>query len=460
MKHTIKKLLSKLFMILLSSAILVSAGAQEVQEIAISQIDTSDLLIGGSLTVYGSFIGPGGELITEIKKGELQLAETRSDNQEYPLEILGITENSGVNDGMNLLLLVDNSGSMYDEFSGINTRMVEAKKALQAFVGQFSPKDTIGLSVFNTFLRDIVPMGSTAIEINSAVLDIAEPNTEEAYTELYTSLSESLGKVRPFAGRKAVVVLSDGEDFSFTKRTGQPHPEWGDRIATYDQVIQEYQEAGVTVYAVNFADNADPFLSQVAVSTGGMVFEARDSQQLLRVYQTIKERIEKEVRMSVAVPADLTTQRNVIIRYQGGDEKAFYYAPLVLGEPSNYGWLFPLLAILVALGGFLYVLFKQWEKPVDAAQVFAIDQKLTVALEPGMTVIGSSPEAHMTIVDKPSVAEQHATIVQDAKSGIFTLVSEQPVKVNNKPTKKRVLAAGDVISIEGATIVFDEPKKK
>jgi hypothetical protein len=63
--------------------------------------------------------------------------------------------------------------------------MVEAKKALQAFVGQFSPKDTIGLSVFNTFLRDIVPMGSTAIEINSAVLDIAEPSAEEAYTELY-----------------------------------------------------------------------------------------------------------------------------------------------------------------------------------------------------------------------------------------------------------------------------------
>jgi hypothetical protein len=119
MKHTITNLLSKLFMILLSSAILLSAGAQDVQEIAISQIDTSDLLIGGSLTVYGSFIGPGGELITEIRKEELQLAETRSDNQEYPLEILGITENSGVNDGMNLLLLVDNSGSMYDEFSGI-----------------------------------------------------------------------------------------------------------------------------------------------------------------------------------------------------------------------------------------------------------------------------------------------------------------------------------------------------
>jgi hypothetical protein len=54
MKHTITNLLSKLFMILLSSAILLSAGAQDVQEIAISQIDTSDLLIGGSLTVYGS----------------------------------------------------------------------------------------------------------------------------------------------------------------------------------------------------------------------------------------------------------------------------------------------------------------------------------------------------------------------------------------------------------------------
>jgi Ca-activated chloride channel family protein len=393
--------------------------SQEVKEIAISQIDTSDLLLGGSLEVYASFIGPGGDLITEIQEESLDVVERR-DQEEYPLEILSITENSGTTDGMNLLLLVDNSGSMYDEFTGQNTRMIEAKKALQAFVGQFSPKDTIGLSVFNTFLRDIVPMGSTAVEINTAVLDIMEPSAEEAYTELYISLSESLGKVRPYPGRKAVIVLSDGEDFSFVKRTGQDHPEWGDQIITYDEVIQEYQDSGVTVYAVNFADSADPFLSQVAVSTGGLVFEARDSLQLLRVYQTIKDRIEKEIRLSISVPAYLTTLRNVGIKYQEGDENAFYYAPLILGEPSDYGWFFPLLAILLAAAGFLFVLMKQWERPVEEAQVFAIDQKLTVALEPGMTVIGSSPEAHMTIVDKPSVAEQHATIVQDAKSGVFT----------------------------------------
>ncbi|MFP4408119.1 MAG: FHA domain-containing protein [Spirochaetaceae bacterium] len=56
--------------------------------------------------------------------------------------------------------------------------------------------------------------------------------------------------------------------------------------------------------------------------------------------------------------------------------------------------------------------------------------------------------------------EQHATILYDDKKGTYTVVSDTPIKVNNRKTTNRELTPGDVVQLPGATIVFDEPAKK
>ncbi|WP_041401640.1 FHA domain-containing protein [Salinispira pacifica] len=78
----------------------------------------------------------------------------------------------------------------------------------------------------------------------------------------------------------------------------------------------------------------------------------------------------------------------------------------------------------------------------------------TVQLQQDATVIGSSRKADLTIAGEPGIQGEHATI-QRGEDG-FTLVSEQPVWVNNRKTARRKLEAGDVIRMEGTTLVFDE----
>ena len=67
----------------------------------------------------------------------------------------------------------------------------------------------------------------------------------------------------------------------------------------------------------------------------------------------------------------------------------------------------------------------------------------------------------MTIVGAPGLKESQATIIYDKTKAAYTLVSEIPLKVNNKIAEKgRRLESGDVIQVGGVTIVFDESREK
>lgn len=79
-----------------------------------------------------------------------------------------------------------------------------------------------------------------------------------------------------------------------------------------------------------------------------------------------------------------------------------------------------------------------------------------VPLDNKVTVIGGSDDANLTISGVSSVKDNHATIIYDEKANCYTLVSDQEVAVNNNFVKRRKLEVGDVINVEGTTIVFDD----
>ena len=78
-------------------------------------------------------------------------------------------------------------------------------------------------------------------------------------------------------------------------------------------------------------------------------------------------------------------------------------------------------------------------------------------LNDNKTVIGGSKYADMTIMGGlTKVKEKHATVIYDKKRNKYTLVSDGDVKVNNKNVQTRVLESGDVLNVEGTTIIFDD----
>ena len=117
-----------------------------------------------------------------------------------------------------------------------------------------------------------------------------------------------------------------------------------------------------------------------------------------------------------------------------------------------------LIIFLFGTGGLAALYLIPFEKPANKAQIQSIGKGGKTILNDNATIIGACKDADYTIAGNPGVDARHATILHDKKSGTYTLVSEKTVHVNNRKLKKKNLAPGDVIRIEGSTIIFDMPE--
>lgn len=430
----------------------VPAALLSAENIRITQVDVNNLLLKGEIGAYVSM----GEADSEgLEPADFRVTE--ADGTE--LAVLSVEQNVNKDEGIGFLLLIDNSGSMYDEsYEGI-PRIDHAKAALSSFVAQVSgSKDVLGVLSFNTLLDELAPLGSDPVNISKRIQTLSRPTDDMSYTELYQSLDSSILNFAQVPGRKALIVLSDGENYPFFKNAGKPNPEWGESAVTPDEAQEALWKAGITLYGINFADKRDPDLERVAVSSGGRIFDARNAAELENAYADIRKAIQNEVRLSLKAPAYNASERTLTVKVKGGEDSRKYLVPLLFGAPGTGSILIPILFMLGGLALLVFLYFITFEKPVERPQIQTVDSGMTIALTGNATVIGSSADAQMTIAGNPAIDAEHATIIRDDETGVFTLVSKRRVRVNNNPVTKRELKAGDVIQIEGTSIVFDAPE--
>lgn len=434
------------------AALMIHAGAfLHAEGIRVTQVDVSRLLLSGEVGVY---VSPGDADASSLESGDFLVTEADG----TVLEVTSVDRDVNRSEGINFLLLIDNSGSMYDENGGAVPRIEDAKTALDAFVAQVSGSpDSLGVSSFNTLLEEIAPMGTDPLRVKTALRSLSRPSDDMAYTELYRSLNESILALSRVPGRKAMIVLSDGEDYPFFKHSGSLHPEWGESLISSGEVTARLLEAGITLYGINFADRRDPDLEGVVNSSGGKIFDARGAEELGNVYADIRNRIQNEVRLTLRAPPYDTDKRTVTVRALGSEDSRDYVVPLLFGAPGTGSLLVPLLFVIGGLGLLALLFILTFERPAERAQIQTVDTGMTIALTGNATVIGSSADAQMTIAGNPAIDAEHATIMRDDTSGTFTLVSKRRVRVNNNPVTRRELTPGDVIQIEGTSIVFDAP---
>lgn len=443
--------------IAMTTAVATTASAQSLQ---ITQVDTGNLLLRGWVDAYVSVSDQSGGFSKVGQTGiegitaDFTAAE-REAGELRRLEILDVTANAAGETGIDFLLLIDNSGSMYDSL-GDETRMEYARRALNAFITSMAGShDRAALGAFNTYLHPLARLGASTGELVRSLDRIEEPPSEMAYTELYQALVGFLPELTAATGRKAVIVLSDGEDYPFSRFSGITHPIWEDRTVDTGEVVRRYREEEVTLYAINFSDEQDENLSRIAHETGGMVFEARDSLELTEVYTTIRDSIQQEARVRVRIPSSDTTERNLLVQYNNSSDEITYFAPLLLGSPGAVPWFVPLLVAVATAGGLAALHFLKIESAAKAPEIRVLGAGAPLRLSEEVTVIGSAPDDHLSLAGSPGVDHHHAEIVHDEKKGCYTLISDRPVRVNNTLVKNRKLKPGDVIGIEEATIVFD-----
>jgi Ca-activated chloride channel homolog len=440
--------------------------------VRLSQIDTSRLLPAQNVRLYVSVTDDQGNPVEGLGAQSFRIFESPDGENFQRIEDMSEFKPGAASaEGITFLLLIDNSGSMYDTLSGRATeeagrmRITHAKNAVRTFLGSMSqPKDKVGLVAYNTSYTLLAAPSADKNQVVDSLEGIERPDSEQAYTELYAALTLAVEDFRGFAGRKAIVILSDGENYPYLEYSGKPHPVFGEKIYRYTEPIRSCQEAGISVYAVNFAAEKDPNLEAIAVETGGTVFDARDQEELARVYRRIHRQVAGEYLIGYRATMAPAQQKYVRVQVQedGQSRTRFYFSSTVFGVPRERLGILLVIPLVLAFVLLWLITLLKFEKKKGPATLEVLKTRVgraqtrVMPLSSSKTVIGGGRSADLTIVGNPRLKEQHATVIFDAKKKAYTVVGSGDLRVNNRPVKTKVLEPGDVIDVEGATIVFDD----
>jgi Ca-activated chloride channel family protein len=465
---------------ILPAFLLFFPGIAFALNISLAQIDASRLLVTQNVQVYVSVTNDQGLPVEGLERGAFSIAESSDGVSFQPIpEISAFTPNSGEVTGMTFLLLIDDSGSMYDTLDSrattdpLRMRIAHAKDAVRTLLaGMTNPGDRVGLAYFNTSYHLLSRPTTDRDRIAGLLDDIQRPTPAQAYTELYASLTQAAQEFAGIQGRKAIIVLSDGENYPYAQHAGKAHPEFGNRIFAYTDPITANQEEGNTIYAVNFGTGNAPDrnLRDIALQTGGKIFDARNRNELAGVYDTIHRQVAGEYLLTYRATLTPAEKKYVRARIAGPEGETtvtrFYFASTVFGLPMRRLTLLLVIPFVMACLLLWGLTLLRLERKAGPARLEVLQTQVghpatrVLPLTTAKTVIGGSPKADLTIVGSPQIKEQHATIIFDAKDGSYTVVGTGDILVNNQPVKTRTLEPGDVLDVGGAAIVFDDEEKE
>ncbi|MFW6181215.1 MAG: VWA domain-containing protein [Spirochaetota bacterium] len=457
-------------LVLLIPAAVPPEGRSDTLRIA--QIDNSSLLINQQVRAYISVIGEEGRPVSGLDRGRFRVYESTPGGGWEQRDILWLRQGVNINQGINFLLVVDNSGSMYwDDTGRIRDsedeslwRITDAKEAVRAFLRDITnPHDRVGLISFNVDIDLRVAPTGDLMEVQRALERIRKPPREESYTELYESLYRSVDDIRGLKGRKVIILLTDGWDFPRPDNPAFP------RRAGLDGAIEHARSEGISVFTIGLSEGADARrLTRIARETGGAYFSVYNADRLASLYALIRNQVLGEYLLAYRATMYPAQEKEVRVVYTpGGGEisleaRGSYFAGTIFGYPWERYRYRALLAVPAALLLLLALSLVKLEKrrARPSLQVMTMAGKRgrrTVPLT-GAVTIGSAAGSDITIPGGGGPGGGGApTVTIRREGGQATLVSEGgTVLVNNRDVRRKTLRSGDLIRIGDTTVVFDE----
>lgn len=177
------------------------------------------------------------------------------DGEEQTLERFDTVENLPIN----VALLMDVSQSMRDRLA---IATVSAERFFEQVV---TPKDRASFFTFNQDVLLRVPFTADVDRLRHGASGLKARGS----TRLNDAVIYAVHYFGGVAGKKALVVLSDGHDV--------------DSDFPFEQVLEHTLRSGVAVYAIGLA------LERLAAATGGRFFAIASATELDRVYRQIEQ---------------------------------------------------------------------------------------------------------------------------------------------------------------------------
>lgn len=170
---------------------------------------------------------------------------------------------------LTLLILLDSSGSMNDNYAGGMKHDV-IKNAASFLLDHLQPEDRVMVMGFNSSAWTISEMTQ---DVAATRAKLSALNVVGGKTAIFDALMAGLRNIQEFSGRKMLVLCSDGEDNS--------------SATSLKDLVLTLESSDVTVFALgmNFADrlpkDAREALSKIAEVTGGYAFFSANTNEVL-----------------------------------------------------------------------------------------------------------------------------------------------------------------------------------
>ncbi|HEV7798680.1 MAG TPA: VWA domain-containing protein [Pyrinomonadaceae bacterium] len=245
-----------------------SARPSPVATPSVEEVGEGEVLhISSNLvSVPVSVMNRQGQYVVDLHRQDFRVYE---DGKEQT-----IVHFSNVDQPFSVVLLIDTSGSTAPFIDQI-------KGAAKAFLEQLRPSDTIRPVYFHGEIKPLTAAGVNDPKLFSAAIDQIEPGPVNMGTRLYDAVAFGLGALKPVAARKAIVLITDGENT------------WGK--ATMKGTLREAEESDIIVYTLQYGDLLpQKYLQQLADKTGGRYFKGGDTNSIRQSFVAVAEELRRQ----------------------------------------------------------------------------------------------------------------------------------------------------------------------
>jgi Ca-activated chloride channel family protein len=147
-------------------------------------------------------------------------------------------------------------------FSMAGTRLELARSAARIFLGELRPADEAMVITIGSEVQTVAPLSKERRAQVDAVARIDTFGT----TALYDAIIGAIEAVQPATGRRALILLSDGDDrYS---------------AASAETALERARRSDVMVYPIALGRQRPELFAELATLTGGRSFHARDARGL------------------------------------------------------------------------------------------------------------------------------------------------------------------------------------
>jgi Ca-activated chloride channel homolog len=166
-------------------------------------------------------------------------------------------------------LLIDCTGSMARQLSHV-------KDGVTKLLTSAKPEDSFGLFAFSNRLRVL----HSFTQNRSTVLKSLLQTRAMGHTALFDSLAQLAHELSGVEGKRAILLFTDGDDNA--------------SVLSPDAAVESIKRMGIPLYTIaqGQALNSPQLLKRLAdisKATGGLVFEARRTEEIAQKFQEIEE---------------------------------------------------------------------------------------------------------------------------------------------------------------------------